>query len=146
MTQHEPKRKPAGRLVRAWRALRGHAEPCMTCAEHIAQLQHEWRAYELALNGYMDKMGAWAARQAKRDRVAGEAVLANTQPQAGYELQGTPAQATKSELRTQHGLALAAGRLGPARLRVNQVFNAAGGDGGGLEDSRPLDTINVPKP
>ncbi len=96
----------------------------MTCAEHISQLQHEWRAYELQLNGFMEKMGAWAARQAKRDRVAGETALANAQSQTGYEHQGTPARSTKSELRARHGAALAAGRLGPARAHINDAFQA----------------------
>jgi len=66
---------PMGRMGDALRALRRHASPCRTCEKHIRVLTGDWLEYELTLNSYMEKMNAWAARQAKRDRRAVQSVL-----------------------------------------------------------------------
>ena len=116
-----------GRIGNAVRALRGHAAPCRTCESHIRRIESEWRTFELELTGYMEKMNAWAARQAKRDKRAQEVAL----DASSYEqpVQAPPAT-PKAILRAQYGAAIAAGRLGTARGGGVADLSPAGGDGG----------------
>ena len=79
-------------------------------------MQAEWRAYELELTGYMDKMNAWAARQAKRDKRSAVELLDASEAARSYDaLPGEAPQTTKAQLRAQLGATVAAGRFGAAR-------------------------------
>lgn len=79
-----------GRIAAAWSALRGKAPtPPHVCHQELEHLRAEWREYELTLNSYMEKMNAWAARVAKREKRAAVKLL---------EAEGSEAQPAQASL------------------------------------------------
>jgi hypothetical protein len=47
---------------------KGPQQPCRSCLKAFEQLRTDWLEYEATLVSYMERMNAWAARQAKRDK------------------------------------------------------------------------------
>lgn len=75
--------------------------PTHICIDVVRELQAEWREYELTLNGYMEKMNAWAARQAKRDKRAAERALDGETESAPAQPMPTSRAEMKAQLRRQ---------------------------------------------
>ena len=77
------------RLRDAWWTLLGRNGLVPATKKDLRALTAEWREYELELNGYMEKMNAWAARQAKRDKRALDALEATAAETNGQPLELT---------------------------------------------------------
>lgn len=91
--------------------------------------------HQVELTGYMEKMNAWAARQARRDkRLIEGGILADLQPQAGQIDPGATGQTSKEQLRQRLAASLATGRMA-GRVPAGVAGHFEGPEGTPLEGS-----------